>query len=525
VTGRVSCFAPLRPSAVLMRRARELPYPLEDPRCRLYELGRTALAQGLASMGLGEGDGVLAPAYHHGSEIATLAEAGISCRFYEAGERLEPDAAELESLIDERTRALLVIHYLGFGQDAARWRRWCDERGLLLIEDVAMAWLAERDGRPLGSWGQIAFYSPWKTYGLTEDCGALICERPPATAPAPAGVPLARLLRSMAKWLAQRWGFLARLRPAGRGGAGFDAGGEFVVGDHDAPPSRSSLFLLRRLSRIDAAGRRRRNYGRLLELLAGAVRVPAPFDHLQPGSCPFALPIETADKQGLIRHLDRHGVRALDLWAVPHPLLPVSRFPGAAARRETTVALPVHQELRPADLERIAAAVIEFEREARHGPVDAGDVAPDVELLDQDGKPTRLSGFRGRPVVLYFYPEADTPGCTAQACAIRDRRPQLSGGSEAVVLGVSPDPVPKLRSFADNHGLPFTLLSDPGGRTAQRYGVWIRRPGLLPRHENERTTFVIGPDQVVLRVFRAVDPGLHDGLVASELERRLGAAA
>jgi thioredoxin-dependent peroxiredoxin len=94
-----------------------------------------------------------------------------------------------------------------------------------------------------------------------------------------------------------------------------------------------------------------------------------------------------------------------------------------------------------------------------------------------------------------------------------------------VVLGVSPDPVPKPRAFADNHGLQFTLLSDPGGRTAQRYGVWIRRPGLLPRHENERTTFVIGPDQMVQRVFRAVDPSLHDGLVASELERRLGAAA
>ncbi len=522
MTGRVSCFTPLRPMPVPMRPARVLPYPLDDPRCRLHALGRTALRNGLESIGLAAGDEVLVPAYHHGSEIAALDEAGIGCRFYEGTEQLEPDAAKLEPLIGERTRALLLIHYLGFAQDAARWRRWCDERGLMLIEDVAMAWLAERDGRPLGSSGQLAFYSPWKTYGLPEDIGALVCELPPQRSPSPRGIPVTGLLRSVAKWFAQRWGFLARLRPPDRGSAGFDPASEFAVGDRGAPPSRSSVFLLRRLCRIDAAALRRRNYEKLLELLAGEVRVPAPFDRPQAGSCPFALPVETADKQGLMQHLAQHGVRALDLWALPHPLLPVAEFPAAARRRESTVALPVHQELPPGAVERIASAVLEFEKAKRHGPVDAGDRAPDFELLDQDGRPARLSDFAGRPVVLYFYPEADTPGCTAQACAMRDRHPQLGAG-DAVVLGVSPDPVPKLRAFADNHGLPFTLLSDAGGRTAQRYGVWIRRPGLFPRHENERTTFVIGPDQVVQRVFRAVDPGLHDGLVASELERRLSA--
>jgi peroxiredoxin/dTDP-4-amino-4,6-dideoxygalactose transaminase len=501
-----------------MRRARPLAFPLDDPRCRTYELARTALWHGLKSAGIESGDDVLVPAYHHGSEIGVLAAAGIGCRFYDATERLEPDEAELEALLAEgkRPRALLLIHYLGFAQDGPRWRRWCDERGLALIEDVAMAWLAELDGKPLGSWGDVAIFSPWKTYGLPEDLGALMCESPPAQLEPARGVPARALARNAAKWLAHRWGFLARLRPGGGGGGGFDAAAEFALGDPDAPPSASSLFLLRRLCRIDAAAVRRGNYRRLLELLGGD-RVPPPFDRLQEGSCPFAFPVRTDDKLGLIRHLSRQGIGALDMWALPHPLLPAARFPGAMRRRENTAGLPVHQELRSSDLERIAAAVLEFEREPRHGPVDTGDRAPEFDLVDQDGTPARLSDYSGRPVVLYFYPEADTPGCTAQACAIRDRQAELS--ANAVVLGVSPDSVPKLRAFADNHGLPFTLLSDPGGRIAQEYGVWIRRPGLIPRRENERTTFVIDAGGVVQRVFRAVDPALHDELVAQELSR------
>jgi peroxiredoxin/dTDP-4-amino-4,6-dideoxygalactose transaminase len=515
VKGRLSCFAPLRPTAPFMRRARSLPFPLDDARGRVYALGRTAQWNGLRSVGLGKGDEVLVPAYHHGSEIEALAAAGAECRFYDATDTLVPDESELEELAGASTRAFLLIHYLGFAQDVPRWRRWCDERGLLLIEDVAMAWLAELDGRPLGSWGDVAFFSPWKTYGLPEDVGALVCKSPPAPVPPSRSVPARALARNAAKWLAHRWGFLARLRPGG-GGGGFDASGEFAVGDPAAPAAASSLFLLRRLCGIDAATRRRANHRRLLELLGD--RVPEPFDRVQEGSCPFALPVLTDDKHGLIRHLSGRGIGALDMWAMPHPLLAPSRYPGAARRRETTVGLPLHHELRAADLERIAAAVREFEQEPRHGPVDAGDPAPDFELLDQDLIPKRLSDYAGHQVVLYFYPEADTPGCTAQACGMRDRHTQL-GGANAVVLGVSPDSPGKLRAFADNYGLPFTLLSDPGGRTAQRYGVWIRGPGLLPRHENERTTFVIGPDGIVQRVFRAIDPGLHDNVVANEIAK------
>ena len=104
-----------------------------------------------------------------------------------------------------------------------------------------------------------------------------------------------------------------------------------------------------------------------------------------------------------------------------------------------------------------------------------GELAPDFELPDQDGNPVRLSSLRGRTVVVYFYPKADTPGCTAQACAIRDRESEFDDAG-AVVLGISPDPVPRLRRFADKYGLPFALLSDEDHAVAEAYGVWVHKP-------------------------------------------------
>ncbi|MCI0573495.1 MAG: peroxiredoxin, partial [Myxococcaceae bacterium] len=101
-----------------------------------------------------------------------------------------------------------------------------------------------------------------------------------------------------------------------------------------------------------------------------------------------------------------------------------------------------------------------------------GDTAPDFTLMDQDGRPVRLSGYRGRQVVLYFYPKDDTPGCTREACAFRDDHPVLSGAN-VEVLGVSPDTVRSHKRFAEKFSLPFTLLADPEHQVADAYGVWV----------------------------------------------------
>ncbi len=128
-------------------------------------------------------------------------------------------------------------------------------------------------------------------------------------------------------------------------------------------------------------------------------------------------------------------------------------------------------------------------------PVQVGDPAPDFTLPNQQGEPVTLSQFRGRPVVLYFYPKDDTPGCTAEACAFRDSYADFQALG-AVVIGISGDSVSEHRAFASRHQLPFILVSDSGNRVRQAYGVpatlWIL-PG--------RVTYVIDRDGIVRHIF------------------------
>ena len=149
--------------------------------------------------------------------------------------------------------------------------------------------------------------------------------------------------------------------------------------------------------------------------------------------------------------------------------------------------------------------------------LEPGDTAPDFTLHDQHGGPVSLSGLRGKTVVLYFYPKADTPGCTAQACGVRDHRSDYER-ADAVVLGVSPDSVKRIAKFDDKYGLGFPLLADEDHAVAEAYGVWVQKSMYGRKYMgNERTTFVIGPDGKIREVFRSVKPAEHDGLVLGTL--------
>jgi peroxiredoxin Q/BCP len=149
--------------------------------------------------------------------------------------------------------------------------------------------------------------------------------------------------------------------------------------------------------------------------------------------------------------------------------------------------------------------------------LDVGDKAPEFTLPDQHGAPVSLSDLRGQPVVLYFYPKADTPGCTTQACGVRDHRADYEAAG-AVVLGVSPDPVKRVAAFDDKHGLSFPLLADEDHAVAEAYGVWVEKSMYGRKYMgNERTTFVIGPDGVITHVLRKVKPAEHDRLVLGAL--------
>ncbi len=138
-------------------------------------------------------------------------------------------------------------------------------------------------------------------------------------------------------------------------------------------------------------------------------------------------------------------------------------------------------------------------------------------MPDQSGEPVSLAGLRGKSVVLYFYPKADTPGCTTQACGVRDRRADYAQAG-AVVLGVSPDPVKSIAKFDTKYTLGFPLLSDEDHSVAEAYGVWVEKSMYGKKYMGmERSTFVISPAGVVTHVFRKVKPAEHDALVLDAL--------
>jgi len=146
-----------------------------------------------------------------------------------------------------------------------------------------------------------------------------------------------------------------------------------------------------------------------------------------------------------------------------------------------------------------------------------GDKAPDFELLSDAGEPVKLSALRGKPVVLYFYPKDDTPGCTTQACGLRDAYDELQREG-AVVLGVSPDSEKSHVKFKEKYELPFTLLADPDHAVAEQYGVWAEKRYMGRTYWGVlRSTFVIGADGNIKRVMHKVKPDTHSADVLETL--------
>jgi peroxiredoxin Q/BCP len=138
-----------------------------------------------------------------------------------------------------------------------------------------------------------------------------------------------------------------------------------------------------------------------------------------------------------------------------------------------------------------------------------GDAAPDIRLDDDKGKPFHLADLKGKNVVLYFYPKADTPGCTKEACEFRDNSKKFTK-ADTVIVGVSPDKSAAQSKFKDKFDLPFTLLADIEHKTAEDYGVWKEKSMYGRTYMGiERTTFLIGKDGKIKKVFNKVKPAGH----------------
>lgn len=271
----------------------ELPYPFGG--AHLLLPGRLrVVADAVRALDLPPGSEVLVPDHTMPTMAATLSSRGLMAVPYAAGWR-QTDPERLTALATPVARAVLLNHRLGFPEDGAGWRDWCDDHGLLLIEDASTAWLSERDGTPAGSSGHVTLH------GLSETLGPGI-----GSAISGDSVP----------------------SRTGRGCA-------------TSARDRAARFLMRRILAQDPAGRRRTHYHQLLDELGD--RVPDEWRVLPDGVVPWAFPIH-GDAPTRARLAER-GVETASLGA------------GDGARHEAALGLPVHQELRPADLERIVEAV------------------------------------------------------------------------------------------------------------------------------------------------------------------------
>ncbi len=151
-------------------------------------------------------------------------------------------------------------------------------------------------------------------------------------------------------------------------------------------------------------------------------------------------------------------------------------------------------------------------------PIEAGILAPEFTLLDENSKQRSLAEFQGKPVVLYFYPKDDTPGCTTEACNFRDDY-DVYQKAGVTILGVSPNSPKDHTKFKAKYNLPFSLLADTEHKICEAYGVWGRKKFMGKEYDGVfRTTFLIGPDGIILKVFANVKPDEHSKEVLEALK-------
>jgi dTDP-4-amino-4,6-dideoxygalactose transaminase len=340
-----------------------LPFPLNRKGVQVFSRARHAIYNACKALGFGKNDEFLVPAYHHGSEIEALVQLGIKLKYYELNEQLEPDPEELDSLMGNKVKALYITHYLGFPQNAKFWRQWCDERGILLIEDAAQAFLAERDGVPVGTHGDFSVYCLYKTYGIP-DGGALYSKKPleNLTSKTPSG--LWKMIKRHINFISEHRGEIGGLHlkfndamKVYKKVKNESNEKELELGDPTTPASAMTMRLLPLLLDENTAARRRENYEFLLKKLGGLV--PPPFDVLPDGASPFAFPIRVKDAKAFLERLKKKGVIGQLFWLNPHPTLPREGFKRSIELREDVLALPVHQDLTENELNKIANAVVE----------------------------------------------------------------------------------------------------------------------------------------------------------------------
>ena len=355
--------------AALHPRRRPPSHPFAEPGLTLTHLGRGAVWLALRALGLGRGSRLAMPAYHCGSEVEAAHLAGVELDFYRVDAQLRVDEDDLARAA-AASDATYLISCFGFPMPDP-------PAGARVIEDAAHGLFShDGEGRPLGSRGDAAVFCPRKSLG-TPDGGALLLRGEGRHIDPVAGRPEAGpMARSVASLVAAR-AALARPRPlraraaeaiarASRTDAAARAGTltETVIGewgldpaDLDAAARSPSRLTAAAVARVDGDAireRRRANYRALRDELGELA--PEPFRELPEGTCPLYFPVMAEDRGAAIAELLDHGVRALEIWPVPHPLLDRERYAELEPARHGLLALPVHQAMRDHHVALVAAA-------------------------------------------------------------------------------------------------------------------------------------------------------------------------
>jgi len=353
-------------------------FPFSAPTGTWAFSGRVALYHGVATLNLPAQSTILVPAYHQGVEIDALLAAGYALRYYRVDEHLRIDLADVEQRLDDTVSALYVTHYFGFPQPLEPIRRLCESRRLKLIEDCALSLFSRDDRTWLGSVGDLAIFSVYKTLPLPHGGFVVTKSERPTRALPPA--PRASTFVQMGDLLQQG------LRTSGWGQ--FEAWAlrtsqqftkairwnrrQTICSGSDWDPRMLgygvSPWVARLMRLMDPAvvvARRRMNYMRLASRLRS--HVTCPFPDLPAGTCPLFFPVIVPERRLFQQDLELLGVQSGNWWEVSHPTCPPELTHEMAAWRHDCLELPIHQELSAAHIDRIAAAVLTVLARRAHG--------------------------------------------------------------------------------------------------------------------------------------------------------------
>lgn len=357
-----------------------MPAPLDQSRVWFYYRASNAIWNGLKLLSLKPGDNILFPAYHCGMELDAILKAGISVRFYPVDRETKISVDSIRKNMDERTKAVFIIHYFGFPQDLSEIMKICRSRGLYLIEDCSQGLYSRQGDRLLGMEGDLSVFSMWKTVPIPFG-GALVINRhelpQPQTPTPPDHYEVARTLKILLEFRAmssKSTNFLVRksfLNPLARavrvinrkvsdktwrqksvGVPEFSA----ERGDWGIPPL--SRWMLSKMDEEEIVRRRRAHFQKLLGVLEKAEGIRPLFKALPAGVCPLFFPLIAEDPTTFVDYIRARGVDCFRIWLACHPHFPKEDYPDAFFLKSHVIALPIHHSLSDAVFDELCGVIL-----------------------------------------------------------------------------------------------------------------------------------------------------------------------